>query len=52
LVGLIGGESHAELEDIRRAHTKAVETIGDVLLDKLDGTVGWVSKDNVAKQAR
>jgi hypothetical protein len=52
LVGF-GGESHTgELEDIRGAHANAVETIGDVHLDKLDGTVGWVSKDNVAKQAR
>jgi hypothetical protein len=51
LVGF-SGESHAELEDIRRAHTNAVETIGDVHLDKLDGTTGRVIKDNVAKQAR
>jgi hypothetical protein len=53
LVGF-GGESHAELEDIRRAHANnGVETIGDVHLDKLDGTVGRVStKDNIAKQAR
>jgi hypothetical protein len=51
LVGF-GGESHAELEDMRRAHTNAVETISDVHLDKLDGSVGRVGKDDVAKQAR
>jgi len=47
-----GRESHAELEDIRGSNANAVETIGDVDLDKLNGTVGRVSQDNVSKQAR
>ena len=51
LVGF-GGESHAEFEDIGGAHANAVETIGDVDLDKLNRTVGRVRQDNVAEQAR
>jgi hypothetical protein len=48
----VGRESNAELEDIRGAYANAVEAVGDVDLDKLDGTVGWVRQHDVAKQAR